>query len=507
MFRTSLLTALLTAVQFAGWVQAQERVALVIGNNNYQNASWGSLANPINDADDIATTLYGLGFQVTVKHDVNEREMKKTVTNFRKNIISNNTKIAIFFYAGHGAEVEHNNYLIPIDAEDACKEEIQNSAVEVDELLKQLTKGGAHTTVMILDACRDTAVKCNRSGTNIMANKDYSDYPRTLVAYSTRSGGVASDGVARNSPYTTALLQQLKIPNQSLLDIFNNVDVPKQQPKYTSSPGIYNGYLLAQETAANARWHALVVGADVYEYGRLNDAINDAKGIADALRKNRIFPTVLLAEKARYDTIHSWWDDTNHTIVAGDLIFFSFSGYGACKKKITMESSEKKEDVIVLPGYQDKGSASNEYIAKDEIIGWALQAIQKGAIVFIIIDSGPSCQSSSMIEPEQLRLYDSINLENTAIFQSHLFYIWSNLSKEMIDDNNGEAHGVLSYLVTKALRGEAVDESGRVLITVGELRKYFRTEGRKLSEQEGDIKFFGVDMSNKDTQLIPSSAQ
>jgi hypothetical protein len=110
----SAVAVIATLIQTIGAVGAQteKRVALVIGNSAYQNTS--ALANPANDAEDIATALKSVGFSVILERNLTKRSMENAIAEFAR--LAQDADAAMFFYAGHGMQAEGRNYLIPTDA-------------------------------------------------------------------------------------------------------------------------------------------------------------------------------------------------------------------------------------------------------------------------------------------------------------------------------------------------------------------------------------------------------
>jgi uncharacterized caspase-like protein len=90
---------------------SQRRVALVIGNANYQSSP---LRNPVNDAEDTASALRSLGFEVTLGTDMTRKEMRRVIRSFGESLKQGG--VGLFYFAGHGMQVEGKNFLIPIGA-------------------------------------------------------------------------------------------------------------------------------------------------------------------------------------------------------------------------------------------------------------------------------------------------------------------------------------------------------------------------------------------------------
>lgn len=236
-----LLLAWLCSLQ----AHAADRVALVIGNQNYRH---DALDTPINDATKVADKLRKLGFSVvSVGHNLDRREMLEKVRAFRQNI-NRDTEIALFFYAGHGAQYDNESYLIPLQANLQYANDLPIEAVKAKDILNQIEEQNAKVNVMILDACRNLPLKrANRSSMRGLAPME--SHSSTLIAYSTKAGETAKDkgnsGV--NSPYTEVLLKYLQdraeIP---LTQFFNDIsyevfETYGQEPWMSSSriPRVY----------------------------------------------------------------------------------------------------------------------------------------------------------------------------------------------------------------------------------------------------------------------------
>ncbi len=193
----------------------QNRFALVIGNSDYEGVP---LRNPVNDANDIASTLQELDFKVTKKTNLTRQELIETANNFENSITSNDE--VLFYFSGHGVQVDGTNYLIPIDANITKERDIEFEAVSLNRIMSCLEK--SRLNIIILDACRDNPYKGSRStnkGLAIISSKT----DGTFIAYSTAPGNVAIDGTGRNSPYTKNLISKIKIPNLKIEDVFKEV--------------------------------------------------------------------------------------------------------------------------------------------------------------------------------------------------------------------------------------------------------------------------------------------
>jgi len=183
------------------------RIALLIGNGDYQNVP--KLANPVNDAEDMAEVLKTLGFEVIVKLNASKPTMKKAVRKFGQSL--HNGDVALFYYSGHGLQSDNNNYLVPVEADIKSDADIEFEAFNASRVFKemeQVNKGGVN--IMILDACRNNPFQSNSK--NIKKGLAEMRHPvGSLLAYATAPNKVAyGDGGERNSIYTKYLLEGLR---------------------------------------------------------------------------------------------------------------------------------------------------------------------------------------------------------------------------------------------------------------------------------------------------------
>ena len=125
--------------------------ALVIGNSAYEHTSL--LRNPANDAKEIAKTLRRLGFEVKTLLDANQRKMEKAINDFGNNL-RRKKGVGLFYYAGHGVQVQGENYLLPINIIPQTAADVRYDAVPVGKLLGQMEEAGNNMNLVILDACR-----------------------------------------------------------------------------------------------------------------------------------------------------------------------------------------------------------------------------------------------------------------------------------------------------------------------------------------------------------------
>ncbi|MEX2190365.1 MAG: caspase family protein [Bacteroidota bacterium] len=195
----------------------EERVALVIGNSDYAVAP---LLNPVNDARDIARNLESYGFKVILKENASFNDMKRAIREFGRSLHTNS--VGLFYYSGHGMQVNGENYLIPVASELHNEEEIEYETVNAGFVLAQMEAARNRMNILILDACRNNPfARSFRSATRGLAMMNAPT--GTLIAYATAPGSTASDGTGKNGLYTEELLAQMNVPGQKIEDVFKRV--------------------------------------------------------------------------------------------------------------------------------------------------------------------------------------------------------------------------------------------------------------------------------------------
>jgi uncharacterized caspase-like protein len=222
-------------------MRADKRVALVIGNGNYRN--FQQLGNPVNDATGVAAALRDAGFQVILRLDATREDMSQALEQFDQ--VLNKADIGLFYFAGHAAQVDWHNFMVPISANlDVSRAQPNNLAgqvaqetVDLSDVLNRMGRADKKLNIVILDACRDNpftekALELSRSLSRSTGSTPIAvgvglvqtvAPPRTFLAYATAPGQVASDGTGKDSPYSAALIQALAVPGLKLEDVFKRV--------------------------------------------------------------------------------------------------------------------------------------------------------------------------------------------------------------------------------------------------------------------------------------------
>lgn len=204
---------------------ADAKVALVVGNAAYQHTT--PLANPANDAQSMAAVLTRLGFKVTQGMDLDKQGLDRAVSEFAASLPG--AKLAVFFYAGHGLQVNGQNYLVPVDAKLESPSALDFEAVRLD-LVQRTMERETNTNILFLDACRDNPLSRNLArsmgtrstdiGRGLAAQESGSG---TLISFSTQPGNVALDGSGPHSPFASALVKRLTEPGEDLSQILIGV--------------------------------------------------------------------------------------------------------------------------------------------------------------------------------------------------------------------------------------------------------------------------------------------
>lgn len=207
----------------AAWATAEGNQALVIGNAAYNQAS---LVNPVNDAKAMQTLLGQAGFSVDLQLDARRDRMIESIERFGQRVQASDTRTAVFYYAGHGAQLDWRNYLLPVDVSVSSAAALKAGCIDLGLLLDHLAraqrKAEGKTFVVILDACRD-----NPFGTAFhIPQKGLSQFDApvgSLLAYATGPGNVASDGEGKNGLYTGHLVKELSRRDVRIEDALKRV--------------------------------------------------------------------------------------------------------------------------------------------------------------------------------------------------------------------------------------------------------------------------------------------
>jgi len=213
-FRLPIVLGLLAALVCSGQALAERRVALVIGNAQYVNTA--PLRNPKNDAEDVAGVLKTLGFEVLVGLDLDQVNFARKIDEFAR--VLDRADVGLFFYAGHGMQINEKNFLVSTAAKLESEFLIPSETIELDAVIR-LMESRAAINLVFLDACRNNPLAENLKR-SLAAQRRAASIGRglakveptghdTLVAFSAAPGQEAADGSGRNSPFASALVKHI----------------------------------------------------------------------------------------------------------------------------------------------------------------------------------------------------------------------------------------------------------------------------------------------------------
>ncbi|HJT08737.1 MAG TPA: caspase family protein, partial [Stellaceae bacterium] len=245
-FACLVLTLLAARALAADAVPEEKRVALVIGISKYQFAP--QLPNPDNDARRISEALRRVKFEVDELYDPDYRTLSRSLRAF--GLKAQKADAALVFYAGHGVQVDHDNYIIPADAKLEREHDLLYEALSLDLFLGEISQA-KKVGILLLDACRNNPFVERMSRSYSIAGRAagvqkglarVDKLPRnTLVAMSTRADEIAEDGDGQNSPFTQAILAHLQIPGLELSLFFRSVrDTVLKATNYRQEPYVFS---------------------------------------------------------------------------------------------------------------------------------------------------------------------------------------------------------------------------------------------------------------------------
>lgn len=195
-----------------------KRAALVIGNADYPD---NPLSNSSNDAEDMAAKLESFGFVVKSVVNGTSLEMERALKDFRTEMYQ--ADVGLFFFAGHGVQIDGTNYLLAIDSDFSSEVDAKHTSLKLDQVIETMEQAPTSTSIVILDACRNNPWRAvfRSAGAHELAPV-YAP-SGTLVAYATSPGQKAKDGKGRNGAYTSALLKHIHATDCSIEAMFKRV--------------------------------------------------------------------------------------------------------------------------------------------------------------------------------------------------------------------------------------------------------------------------------------------
>ena len=203
----------------------EKRYALIIGNSKYKHVS--ALRNPGNDAQDMATVLEQMNFEVISAIDATYMEIRSAYLKFHDKLVNGpkDETVGLVYYSGHGLQSDGENYLVPVDASIEYEDDIPRQCFPVQKIiLRNMEQSNSRMNILILDACRNNSFpQATRAIGNGLA--EMKNGKGSFIAYSTAPGSTASDGIGRNGLYTQELIKAIQKPGLSIEQVFKEVRI------------------------------------------------------------------------------------------------------------------------------------------------------------------------------------------------------------------------------------------------------------------------------------------
>ncbi|EJF07497.1 hypothetical protein ThvES_00003350 [Thiovulum sp. ES] len=192
-------------------MKAEPKVALVVGNSSYSKSNYfDKLKNPINDVKKVAKKLRALDFTVIEAHNISDLELQEKLGKFYSLLRSQKEGVGLFYFAGHGIEVNGINYLIPNDISVSDEKYVPYRSTPLNPIIESMNETGKRLNIAVIDACRENPYRSTRNKKRGgLASFSASG---TFIAYSAESGKVAHDGDGKLSPFADAFVKNIETP-------------------------------------------------------------------------------------------------------------------------------------------------------------------------------------------------------------------------------------------------------------------------------------------------------
>ena len=344
------------------------RISLVIGNSAYRQAP---LANPANDASAMRDLLTSAGFSVEAHLDAKRADLLAAVDRFAAAAQQSPTRLAVFYYAGHGVQLDWRNYLLPVDIEVNGAEDVKRQCIDLGRLLGRLAQIRDKNFVIVLDACRDDPFK----GAYRPEQKGLSQFDApvgSLIAYATSPGNVASDGGGRNGLYTENLVRELSIRDAKLEEALKRVRLNVrlssrgQQVPWESTSLESDVFVFADgaRKLSAAELEQLLLD-DLAAWGR----IKNSRNIDDWVQYLREFPNGRFAEIAQVRLTRMLAEIAKPAPVASP----SAPAAGARAEKPVLELKPGGDMTILPPASANPNSAGRYPLGRKFTVGDSLE--------------------------------------------------------------------------------------------------------------------------------------
>jgi uncharacterized caspase-like protein len=315
-----------------GITAKSNRIALVIGNASYKV---GPLKNSVNDANDMASVLKQKGFSVILLTNATQRQMEKAIGQFGKQL--RNAGVGLFFYGGHGMQVDGINYLIPIEANIEAESDIKYESVNANRILSKMQEAENSLNMVFLDACRNNPfARSFRSPNKGLATMDAPS--GSLLAFATAPGKTAADGDGRNGLFTSQLLIHMQTPGLPLTKMMMEVrkgvlreSEDKQTPWDVSSltgDFYFSGEGKITQVILKAEKKQFQPTKSVQEEDQFWDMIKNSSDYKDFEGYLKRYPNGKYETIAsfKYDRLKEQYKIDNQPTNTGAHVFFGLSG-------------------------------------------------------------------------------------------------------------------------------------------------------------------------------------
>jgi hypothetical protein len=388
----TLLTCLSFAVASAA--HAEKRVALVVGNSDYESAP--RLNNPINDAKALAETLEGLGFVVEHRADLDRDQLDLALADFSD--LAGEADWAVVYFSGHGIEVGGTNYLIPVDARLERESRVRFEAVPLDNVLAAV-QPARQLRLVILDACRNNpflnkmvVAGLTRSATKGLARPE--PHAGTVVAYAAREHQLARDGDGELSPYVDALIHHLEQPGLEIGKVFREVRAAVLKATADEQEPVTYGTFPPEDLYLLPTRSQPLLSPDLAEWIRIIDSESkaDFEGFIRSFPESRVRPAAEARLAALWASTVPQADAVASALIATySRITTDEASYEAARRHgsdviiegISIQGGTTFSEAIVeRPSFSERGVLSSpRVLLKDGV----LSGRQKGIIAEIIL--------------------------------------------------------------------------------------------------------------------------
>jgi uncharacterized caspase-like protein len=475
---------------------AEKRVALVIGNGAYQRAD--RLANPITDARRIREALAKLNFEIVYGEDLGKQQLERMIGRFAN--VAQDADVALVFFAGHGATFGDVPYVVPVDAQFSSLGEIPYELMPVETMIGELRRAKG-LRIAILDACRDNSAERDLKrvaarGGDITRGLGRVRNPEGLIlAYATQYLSTAADGNPDgDSPFTTALLNNIATPGLDVKDLFFKVGQEvmtstkgAQQPEISIS--FYDSYtLVPPEPVTTAspsiasppqdsarRRVALVVGNDRYVNlavdQQLRKAVSDSRAVGDALATLgfEVIRGENLSRQAMVDKI----DDLTRKLSPGDMAFFFFSGHGVA---IEHGNYILPSDVPNIQEGQDIRLAGASLGESDIVADLQGRGVR---VAVLVLDA---CRTNPFKRAGQRAVGGERGLKQIGEVQGVFTLYSAGLGQSALDElgqSDANPNSIFTRVLVPALRKTGLDLGGLAIEVREEVARLARTVGHE----------------------------